>query len=410
MAPFALIDIFGKPLAYLIYLLIGVGFGASLELAGFGDSRRLAAQFYFKNMTVLKVMFTAIVTAIVLIFAASSLGLLDYQRLWVNPTYLVPGIVGGLIMGVGFIVGGFCPGTSLVALASLKIDGLFFFLGVSAGVLVFGDTVAGLGDFWYSTYLGRLTLQDWLVVDAGVVALIVVVMALFMFWGSEKLEAVFGDLHPSPSRFRAIGAGALVLVAAVTVGMGQPTVMDKWEWIAQEKEPLLSERQVQIHPGELLSLMHDNTLNLMVLDLRDEGGFNLFHLVDAERVVMDEIADGSVALGLLNAPHPTVTVLVDYGEELAPEAWKMLAAQSVLNVYLLEGGMNYWLDVFGHDRHEECPPAVLGSDPGELRHVFRAALAARQPGAEPEEEAGAGLEYVERVKLQKRKTLGGGCG
>jgi len=410
MAPFALIDILGKPVAYLVYLLIGVGFGATLEMAGFGDSRRLAAQFYFKNMTVLKVMFTGIVTAMVLIFAASALGMLDYQRVWVNPTYLVPGIVGGLIMGVGFIVGGFCPGTSLVALASLKIDGLFFFLGVSVGVFVFGETVAGLGDFWYSTYLGRLTLQDWLGVDAGVVAVGVVAMALFMFWGSEKLEAVFGDLRPSPSRFRAIGAGALMLVAVVALGLGQPTVMDKWDWIAPEKESLLSERQVQIHPGELLSLMHDNALNLVVLDLRDEAGYNLFHLVDAERVAMDEIADGSVGLGLLNAPNPTVTVLVDYGEELAPEAWKMLVAQSVLNVYLLEGGINFWLDAFGHEGHEKCAPAGRGDGAGSPRHVFRAALAAKQPGAEPDLEAGAGLEYVERVKLQKRKTLGGGCG
>ncbi|MFN2159105.1 MAG: YeeE/YedE thiosulfate transporter family protein [Anaerolineales bacterium] len=92
---------------YLVYLLIGFAFGNVLEMAGFGNSRKLAAQFYFRDMTVLKVMFGAIITAMVLIFSATALGLLDYNLIWVNPTYLWPGIVGGLIMGVGFIIGGF---------------------------------------------------------------------------------------------------------------------------------------------------------------------------------------------------------------------------------------------------------------------------------------------------------------
>ena len=108
---------FLKPLAqnpwtYLVFGLIGFGFGFVLEISGFGNSKKLAAQFYFKDLTVLKVMFTAIVTAMVLLFLSVGLGILDFNLVWVNPTYLWPGIVGGLIMGVGFIVGGFCPGTS----------------------------------------------------------------------------------------------------------------------------------------------------------------------------------------------------------------------------------------------------------------------------------------------------------
>ena len=85
---------------FLVFLFIGMAFGAILEMSGFGDSRKLAAQFYFKDMTVLKVMFTGIAVACVLIFLSTSLGLLNYDRLWVNPTYLYPEIVGGLIMGV----------------------------------------------------------------------------------------------------------------------------------------------------------------------------------------------------------------------------------------------------------------------------------------------------------------------
>ena len=116
MAPFPLEALFGKFGMYAIYLAIGFGFGFMLEISGFANSKKLAAQFYFKDMTVLKVMFTGIIVAMLLIFSAVALGLLDYNRVWVNLTYLWPGIVGGLIMGFGFIIGGFCPGTSLVAL------------------------------------------------------------------------------------------------------------------------------------------------------------------------------------------------------------------------------------------------------------------------------------------------------
>ena len=48
----------------LVFGLIGFAFGYTLEMAGFGDSRKLAAQFYFRELTVFKVMFTAIAVAL----------------------------------------------------------------------------------------------------------------------------------------------------------------------------------------------------------------------------------------------------------------------------------------------------------------------------------------------------------
>ncbi len=144
----------------MIYLLVGLAFGATLETAGFGNSTKLAAQFYFKDLTVFKVMFTAIIVACVLVFLSSSVGLLDYNLIWVPPTYLWPGIAGGLIMGVGFIVGGFCPGTSLVAMATGKVDGVFFVLGALTGIFLFGETVDSYAVFFESSYMGRFTLPE----------------------------------------------------------------------------------------------------------------------------------------------------------------------------------------------------------------------------------------------------------
>ncbi len=155
MAPWDLETALGGAGASVIYLLIGFAFGFILESAGFGDSRRLAAQFYWRNLTVIKVMLTAIMVAMILIFWSTALGWLDYDAVWVNPTYLWPGIAGGLIMGGGFVLGGFCPGTSLVGAATLKLDAIWFIVGAAVGIVGFGETVSLYNDFWNSSHLGR---------------------------------------------------------------------------------------------------------------------------------------------------------------------------------------------------------------------------------------------------------------
>ncbi|MFN8594802.1 MAG: DUF6691 family protein [Anaerolineae bacterium] len=117
-------------------------------------------------------------------FTMIGLGILDYNLVWVNPTYLSSGIVGGLIMGVSFIIGSFCPGTSLAAMATGKIDGMFFVGSGLVGIFIFGEVEKFFDSWWQNSgYLGRFTLMDWLHLPTGVVVTIVVLMALFMFWG-----------------------------------------------------------------------------------------------------------------------------------------------------------------------------------------------------------------------------------
>jgi len=198
MAPFELNEVVGQVGAWTIYTMIGFAFGFILESAGFGDSRRLAGQFYWRDLTAMKVMFTAILVAAVLIFWATALGWLDYDEVWVNPTYLWPGIVGGLIMGVGAVFGGFCPGTSLVGAATLKLDAIWFVAGTAVGILGFGETVALFNDFWHSSHLGRLTLQDWLGLPAGVVVLGLVGIAILAFWAGDILRRrIYGGTNES---------------------------------------------------------------------------------------------------------------------------------------------------------------------------------------------------------------------
>jgi uncharacterized membrane protein YedE/YeeE len=194
MGPWELSTELGQFGASLVYLLIGFAFGFILESAGFGDARRLAAQFYWRDLTVMKVMFTAILVAMILIFWSSALGWLDYERIWVNPTYVWPGILGGLIMGLGFVLGGFCPGTSLVGAATLKLDALWFVAGTAVGIIGFGESVALFNDFWHSGYLGRLTLQEWLEVPVGQVVLGLTAVGIVAFWIAERLRRwIYGD-------------------------------------------------------------------------------------------------------------------------------------------------------------------------------------------------------------------------
>jgi hypothetical protein len=410
MAPFPLplTELIGKYGAYLIYLLIGFSFGYVLEISGFANSPKLAAQFYLKDMTVLKVMFTAIIVAMVLIFAASGLGLLDYNLIWVNPTYLWPGIIGGLIMGVGFIVGGFCPGTSLVAVSVFKIDGLFFALGTLFGIFLFGESVDQFATFWNSSYMGRFTLPELFGLPTGTVVILVVIMALFMFWGGEILEKIFGgrDLSKEPSRLRFGGAAAILLVALLVAFIGQPTTADRWQLIAADKAAQLEQRQVQIHPGELLSLMHDRKISLVMLDVRSEADFNLFHLSEARRVDPDQVLAKVSELHL--EPANTIIVLMSNDEVAATQAWKDLVAESVPNVYILEGGINNWLALFGAADSRLQPVSFGAAD--QLRYKFGAALGDRYPAATPDPEQFE-LEFTPKVQMQnKRGPSGGGCG
>ena len=408
--PLPLETLLGKPLMYVLFGVIGFAFGYVLEISGFGDSTKLAAQFYFKELTVLKVMFTAIVVAMVLIFAMVGLGLLDYNQVWVNPTYLWSGILGGLIMGVGFIVGGFCPGTSLVSAATFKIDGAFFVLGGLFGIFLFGET-EWLYDYWWNTsgFFGRLTIMDWLNLPTGVVVTLIVFIALFMFWGSEQLERLVGkrDLKREP-RSRYVAAGALIAGTFAVSLIGQSTVEQKWSRLEPVKAPALANREVQIHPGELLTTMDNNRLNLIMLDVRSESDYNLFHIRSAQNVPLSELATAVPKL-LLEPSQNTVYVVMSNDEATATDAWKLLTASSLPNVYILEGGVNNWIGAFTAQETAIAPASGPVAD-DKLKFTFMAALGDRYPAADPSPEEWK-LDFTPKIKLQvNRDKSGGGCG
>jgi len=409
--PLNLEALFGKPIMFLIFGLIGFAFGFVLESSGFGNSKKLAAQFYFKDMTVLKVMFGAIITAMVLIFMMVGLGVLDYNQIWVNPTYLWSGIVGGLIMGVGFIVGGFCPGTSLVAMASGKIDGLFFVLGGLFGIFLFGETERFFDSWWQTSgYLGRFTLMDWLKVPTGVIVFAIVVMAVLAFFAAEQLEKHFGnrDLTKEPKK-RVFGAIALISMAALVILIGMPTTEQKWDKVAAVKEPALANREVQIEPAELYKTLYDNRIKLTLLDVRDEADFNLFHIRGTQHAPLSELP-ALIPDMVAHSASNKVYVVTSNDEATATQAWKMLTAESVPNVYILGGGINGWIDAFGKDE-PTIQKVTFPAPEDQLQYIFPAALGDRYQCSDPNPIENEELEFTPKIKLQmKRDKSGGGCG
>jgi rhodanese-related sulfurtransferase len=413
--PLPLVALLGDWGAYGVYLVVGLCFGYVLESAGFGNSTKLAAQFYGKDMTVFKVMFTAIIVAMTLIFLSSALGLLDYNLIWVPPTYLWPGILGGLIMGVGFIIGGFCPGTSLVAMATGKLDGIVFVFGVLFGIFLFGETVAYFDVFFNSSYMGRFTLPELFDVSTGTVVITIVIAAVCLFIGAEKLERWVNNIQGNPpsstqipgseaKRWAVPGAFTVIFLSLLTNFWGQPTAQDRWEKVKPQLQQAIEERQIYVSPHELLSTIYDPTIRVITYDVRDESSYNQFHLSNSKRLMAEDIESEAKVLQL--EPANTVIMLVSNDDEQATAVWKQLKAASVQNVYVLDGGVNHWLETFAQpgELHKVVPRKA-----NELAFEFYRAIGDRHPAASPNQDA-YNLIFNKKIRLElKRAPTSGGC-
>lgn len=187
-APFADAAAFDPRTSLLVAVAIGIAFGWALERAGLGSACKLAGQFDLTDLTVFKVMFSAIVVAMLGAFWLGRLGVLDLSRVYLPETWIAPQLAGGIVFGAGFAVGSLCPGTSCVAAATGRGDGVMVMLGIFSGVLATGLGFAQLGRFYDSTPRGALTLPQLFGVPYGVVVCAIVAVALGGFVAAEKIE------------------------------------------------------------------------------------------------------------------------------------------------------------------------------------------------------------------------------
>ena len=199
-APISIYMDFSHSTEMVMAVLLGAGFGFSLERAGFGRADNLASIFYGRDFRVMRVMFTAIVTAMIGIYFLDLVGFMPISELGIRETYLLPQLLGGLLLGVGFIVGGYCPGTSLVATTSGKMDGLLFVAGLVFGSALFSLTYELWQGLHGSGAMGRVLLSEFFGISSGVMVLLVTLFAGGSLWAVTRIEAVVNSRLERGSR------------------------------------------------------------------------------------------------------------------------------------------------------------------------------------------------------------------
>jgi rhodanese-related sulfurtransferase len=338
MGPFVP-DLISDQLNLVVALLLGVGFGFVLEQAGFSSSRRLAGVFYGYDFTVLRVFFSAAITAMVGILLLGYFGLLDLDLIFVNPTWLWPAVVGGAIMGVGFILGGYCPGTSICAAAIGKVDAMFFVAGGFLGVLAFGEGYAGVEHFYESSSLGPIRVYDSLGVSQGLFVFLLVTVAVLAFVVTTWIERrVAGDAAPSRAfpvvRHVAAGAGVLALGVLVLVLPERRS-----ELIARATSPAYraAHHVTAMEADELAFRVVDRDPRLRIIDIRPAAQFAGFALPGAVNVPLAGFF-GKDAAALL-APRHIRKVIVANGEAQEETARLLAEALGYENVTVLGGGL-----------------------------------------------------------------------
>lgn len=191
MGPLIVYEYISEYTNLLMAFIIGIGFGFVLERSGFSSSRKLAGMFYGYDTTVLKVFFTAAIVAMLGLLFFSLFGWIDLSLIYINPTFLWSAIVGGAIMGAGFILGGFCPGTAFCALSIGKLDALTFIGGLVIGVVVFTEGFPLWEELFYAENMGTPTINELMGLSRGAFGLILILAAFGMFFVGEWAERKF---------------------------------------------------------------------------------------------------------------------------------------------------------------------------------------------------------------------------
>jgi hypothetical protein len=196
MGPLFPQELISEELNILIGFFIGIGFGFLLEAGGFTNTRKLAGVFYGYDFVVLKVFFSAAITGAIGLYMLDALNIMDIQMTYYPTTYWIPTLIGGGIMAFGFIIGGFCPGTSVCAAFTGKIDGMMFVLGVLIGILGYSLTYDAVwADLRSMGNMGKVNVADALGLTPGMFILLMTVAAAVVFFVVQKIQDKVTSKH-----------------------------------------------------------------------------------------------------------------------------------------------------------------------------------------------------------------------
>ena len=290
MGPFVP-DVFSQELNYIIAIFIGFVFGFSLEQAGFSSSRKIAGLFFGYDFTVLKVFFTAAITAMIGIIFLDYFGYLDIDVIFVNPLFWPSAIVGGLIMGLGMVIGGYCPGTSVCASVIGKIDAWAFVLGVALGIFFFIISYPAVVSFYKAGYLGAPFVYDSIGMSRGLFVFLLVLIAIGAFVFGNSLEMKLRGLseHPEKIYYGKYYAAATVAAILAFFTIFMPTW--KTEILDEAKENAVEKAdQIKWATADeaAFRVMH-NDKNYQLIDVRSPQEFKTFNIPSAINIPISDI-------------------------------------------------------------------------------------------------------------------------
>lgn len=322
--------------------VIGLGFGYVLEQAGFSSSRKLAGVFYGYDFVVLKVFFTAAVTAMTGLLLFSYIGWVDYRLLYINPTFLTAAIVGGVIMGLGFILGGFCPGTSIVGAVIGKIDAMVFVVGMFIGIFLFGEFYTLLEPVYLGGYLGNIFVYDSLGMSREWFAMMLIVVALAAFAVTQMIEDSINKVPSSVKKARP----AYIFPVAVVIAAGLLLIV-----LPPQPRSSMSERSPenllqQITSGGHLvtadetayTLMNGKDRPMILVDVRSPQEYRQFSLPGAINIPADQLLEHRFSSFLRAAPGRVV--FYSNSGSLATETWLVAARAGIDNIFVMQNGLN----------------------------------------------------------------------
>jgi len=329
--------------AFLAAFVIGLLFGLALERAGFGSSRRLAGVFYLEDMAVVKVMFTALVTAMLGLAYLLTFGWVSAEAIYFMPTVYGAQLVGGLLFGVGFVMGGWCPGTSAVGIASGKLDALTFFGGALVGSILFNEVFSLMKPLYTWGEAGVIFIYQSLGLSLGAFALLFTLLAVACFWVVEFIEAnrgKGGDLFGS--RFLKTFSLTLVVLAfglSLTGGQMSHGVVAGEKPGEVELLGLIATGQDHMEPEELADRLLAGEPGLLVVDIRSKREYQAFHIRGAVNVRLQELPDY-----LAPFKNRNLIILYSNGMTHPAQARDSLARQGFTNVYFLTGGLQGFME------------------------------------------------------------------
>ena len=329
--------------AFLAAFVIGLLFGLALERSGFGSSRRLAGVFYLEDMAVVKVMFTALVTAMLGLAYLLTFGWISADALYFMPTVYGAQLVGGLLFGVGFVMGGWCPGTSAVGIASGKLDALTFFGGALMGSILFNEVFSLIKPLYTWGEAGVIFIYQSLGLSLGAFALLFTLLAVACFWIVEFIEAnrgKGGDLFGS--RFLKTFSLTLVVLAfglSLTGGQMSQGVVVREEPGEVELLGLIATGRDHMEPEELADRLLAGEPGIRVVDIRSKREYQAFHIRGAVNVRLQELP------GYL-APFKNRDLIILYSNGMThpAQARDSLARQGFTNVYFLTDGLQGFME------------------------------------------------------------------